>query len=409
MKVNGAGITGWKALAARFSRMGAEAVAKSPFWPYYLALAHACLPVAVWRGATAPHGRQGSLLVVGKEPWVCHLPDRFFSGTPRRERIGRFPVWTLPNRLKRLQQSVDLTIIRASRMTARLFPERDYLRGPEWIDARLRLPTDPTAPLRISKNLRGGDLRVVRRSRLKAFVSHELSDFEEFYDHMHAPFVRNRFGVLGTPKNRESLRAAFQRGGILWVHRDGDRLAGALIENRGQLIVLNSMGTRNGELGLVKEGVFAAVYQYCIEYAREQGCTHVGLGTSRAFLQDGVLRYKRKWGSVFNERPDAVFYMLMCWNRLQGVVADFLSQTSPVFHEAGGLAAAYALDAESPVGSEEVLAARNSMWFEGLNRLYLISSAGWSPGVSAPPDTVLIDALETGGTPFWQNRQASAR
>jgi hypothetical protein len=71
---------------------------------------------------------------------------------------GRYPIWALPGRLKRLRHSVDLTIVRVSPLNAHLFPETDYLHTPEWIASWLPLPEDPKIALRFSKNLRGGDL-----------------------------------------------------------------------------------------------------------------------------------------------------------------------------------------------------------------------------------------------------------
>jgi len=408
MRWSGAEGARWRGLAARLAGKGVDIVARTPLWPYYLALAHSYLPVSLWRGVTNPHGRQGSVLVVGKEPWVCHLPERIFSGTVHRERIGRYPIWALPGRLKRLQRSVDLTIVRASPLNARLFPETDYLHAPEWIGTWLPLPEDPKTPFRFSKNLRGGDIRVIRRSRLKAIVSQKESDLNEFYRHMYIPFVRNRFGVQGLPYSRRAMLSRFLRGGILWVHRDGERLSGALLERNGKRVMLRALGTADGDLGLVRQGVLAAVYHFSIEAARQWGCTEIGLGMSRALLQDGVLRYKHKWGGSLEKGRHSNFEVLMGWNRIQGVAGDFLSHTSPVFCEPGGYAAVHALDTGRPAGTEDALLARKSLWIRGLNRLYLLGPAGWEPGVTVPPDTVLIDGLNHVGVRFLQGRESEA-
>jgi hypothetical protein len=371
-------------------------------WPYYLAMAHSWLPVVLWRGAASPSGRQASMLVAGKSPWVDHIPMRFFEGSIRREKICRSPVWRLPDRLRQLGRSADMTVVRVSRLTAPLFMEMGYLHAAEWIDAELVLPEDPKAPMPISRNLRGGDLRIIRRNRLEAAISHDLSDFDYFYHRMYVPFTRNRFGELGVVKSYRFFRACFRRGALIWVTREGQRLAAAILDQHDRRLILRSMATLHGDLSLVKLGTLAAVYQFCFAYARQQRCTVVGLGTSRALLQDGVLRYKRKWGAKFLEPSGSSFGLFLGWQRLQGVVADFLSHTSPIFKQPDGLAAMLALSAPTPVNSEDVLAARDAYWIKGLKRIYLVAPAGWEPGAAAPHGIVLVDARNPGKSPFPQ-------
>ncbi len=75
-------------MAAGLAGKGSGIVAETPLWPYYLALADSYLPVAIWQGVTSPHGRRDSVLVVEREPWICHLPERIFSGAVQRERMA---------------------------------------------------------------------------------------------------------------------------------------------------------------------------------------------------------------------------------------------------------------------------------------------------------------------------------
>ena len=56
------------------------------------------------------------------------------------------------------------------------------------------------------------------------------------------------------------------------------------------------MGLCQGDPGLLREGVYSAVFSLVFEWAREQGYTHVDAGRTSSFMSDGVQHFKRKWG-----------------------------------------------------------------------------------------------------------------
>jgi hypothetical protein len=151
------------------------------------------------------------LLVVGEEPWVHYLPERFFADVPHKELISHTTVWRLPALLEKLQSSADLAVMRVDRVSARAFFSRSYLSVPQWIGASLQVPADPAVLARASTNLRE-DMRRVRHHRLQTVVSYDAADFEAFYRTMYVPFTRNRYGTLAWVSARQPMqRARFAR------------------------------------------------------------------------------------------------------------------------------------------------------------------------------------------------------
>jgi hypothetical protein len=146
----------------------------------------------------------------------------------------------------------------------------------------------------------------------------------------------------------------------------------------------------------MKKGALAATYFYLITYARQEGCTRIDFGGNRPSLHDGVLRYKRKWGVALSEKSDIPYDHLVRWNRLDGVVADFLSHTSLIFRDRGGLSAISAVDHEGPVPASHAWTVHHCIWIQGLRRLYLVATSGWKPDVGGPPHTCLIDPKSLG-------------
>lgn len=391
----------WKALTERVIGTRTATLVIERLFPYFLAVAHSYLPVTILRGSTRPHGRPGALLVAGKQPWADYLPDLFFAEKPQREELGSFPIWNLAPKLAQLQSSVDLTVIRVSKMSAQLFFDKGFLHVPEWISAWLTVPEEPRELFHASESVRS-DLRKMRGNQLEPAFSHEESDFDEFYWQMYLPHIHARHGKFAYGANRYRLRRQFRQGGILWVYQAGKRLAGAVLEHQQLLLKGVAMGTAHGESALMKQGVLAAVYYFGIEYAHQQSCTLISLGRSRALLRNGILRYKRKWGAAFAEDPNNHFELLLRWDRFNGVVADFLSHISPVFHEPGGISAIHVLNSDRPATPADAQNIHKSLWINGLYRLYLVSTAGWEPKAKSPPNTILMNVPEAGKLLSWQ-------
>ena len=68
---------------------------------------------------------------------------------------------------------------------------------------------------------------------------------------------------------------------------------------------------------LLKKGLGAASYYFLILWAKENSIKQIDFGTSRAFLNDGVSRFKRKWGTTIKKTKSitpSVFAFKACNN-----------------------------------------------------------------------------------------------
>jgi len=344
------------------------------------------IPVARLRGPARPSGQEAVLLVAGAEPWVDYLPRRFFAEPPKRESIGRASIWSLPGLLRRLRSSADLTIARVDRLSKRMFFGGDYLHVPEWIGADLAIPENLPALFRSNTSLHG-DMRRMRRQRLQPSISHLMADFDLFYDTMYAPYARARYEDLSMIGPKHRWRHWFRRGGVLFVERDGERLAGLLFTRYKDTFYFSIVGTRDGQWAPVKQGALAALKFFAIQHAQDMGCNRIGYGNSRSVLQDGVLRFKSKWRVRFYPNPFPLFELMVYWNRLEGVVADFFSHTSLIFMENGGLAAIHATAGDRPPEPADYKA----LWINGLSRLFLVGRGAWPSGMEESPRITFLN------------------
>jgi hypothetical protein len=327
--------------------------------------------------------------------------NRFFDCEPRCESLNKVPLWNLDQTLKRLQTSADLAIACIDRLSARLFFSSDYLVVPEWTGSILMLPEDPLRKNRSSHSLKE-DLRIVRRNNLKADFTRATSDFESFYHTMYVPFMMKRHGEQAVVRSIDQLRRRFYQGGLLWVLRGEQPIAGAVLQLNRHALRLLVLGTKNGDWAPVKSGALAALYLFTINQAKELGCKLVDLGGFRPCLNDGLLHYKRKWGVRVTDNNEVYHDFLVRWNRFSEPVTSFLRNTPLIFRDKSGLSAVRIIDSAKPGEQADAWKVHDSDWIPGLQRLYLLATAGWKPGIGRPPQTYLVDA--NAATKLWKTK-----
>lgn len=338
-------------------------------WTSWLApLGDAVVGLTMLRGTSRRDGHPLAMLVAGSQHRVQWIVDRCFSAPPSREGLGHVPAWRLVRTLRRLRDSADVTVARVSSFTAaRLGFGDDYLPVPDWIGMRLDAPFDLAAIARRSHSV-ADDLRRGRNAGWSAEVSRHSADFDAFYRDMYVPFMRNRHQAEGYVRSARRLRRAFRRGGLLWIRRDGERTAGLLFEHRHDVLAAVVLGVAGGELRWLKAGAIGAIYAEAIEYARHHGFRAIDLRGSRPSLEDGLTRYKRKWGAAIYDRADVPWTTLVRWERMSPAVVELLTDTPLVFRESGGLSAvAVAHDDEDPA------IACKRLGVPGLRRMFVLT------------------------------------
>ncbi|MBV8891769.1 MAG: hypothetical protein JO266_07340 [Acidobacteria bacterium] len=296
--------------------------------------------------------------------------------------------------LQKMERDFDLVLARVDKVAARSFFASGYLRTPELIDTGRVLPDNPASLLRASESLTR-DVRVARQNGLATSVSGLLDDFEEFYRSMYIPFTRARHGTAARLRNAISLRNCFRRGGLIWLTRDHERLAGLVFELTGDTLRTSAYGTRDGYAGLTKKGVATALYFHAIRYAIEHGRRFLDLGGCRACLNDGVLLYKRKWGVRVRPKTANQFYTLIRWASWNSAVATFLADLPLLHHEGSRLTAITAIAAEQAATQSDVNGIHRALHISGVDEFVIVNSCGWATDIVPPPSTVLI-----GGSPL---------
>jgi hypothetical protein len=262
---------------------------------------------------------------------------------------------------------------------------------PEWVGALAPVPPDAAAFCRASKSLAHNLTRMLRAG-FRGVVSHAAEDFEQFYDRVYGPFLRRRHGAEVVLSNRARLRRCFRQGGLVWALRGDEHVAGILFRVRGRTLDFVVLGTMDGALAPVDEGVILALDVFLTDHARALGCTVVDFGGSRPSPSDGLLVYKARWDARVVANRTTFYDLGLWWERWTPALRAFLHRNPLLLRDGEGLAALWhGATAADLKGARLVL--------RSLERVYVVDGTGGAPLPEGAPPIVSID---TAATPTWR-------
>jgi hypothetical protein len=178
----------------------------------------------------------------------------------------------------------------------------------------------------------------------------------------------------------------------MWALRDGERVAGLLFRTRGRILDLVVLGTAEGALAPVQEGVIFALDLFLFDHARTLGLTGVDFGGSRPSPRDGLLLYKARWGASLAPNRTSFYDLHLAWDRLGPALLAFLARTPLIFRQADGLAALWGPDTPASVRATRPV-------LQSLRRLYLVGGAASAAHADGDIPIVRIDPV---AQPQWR-------
>jgi hypothetical protein len=154
------------------------------------------------------------------------------------------------------------------------------------------------AIVRASRSGRKGRKNDVRRARgFEPRVGRGAAEVRRFLNEWYLPFASARWGAGFASLGRDFMRQAERFCEVLWILRDGERVAGVLLEPQGRTLRSLALGVRDER---ERPHAFSAVQVFTLEHAVASGYTRLRLGGSRPVLSDPPLRFKLKWGGTLD-------------------------------------------------------------------------------------------------------------
>lgn len=296
----------------------------------------------VIEGAERSGGEPLTIAYAGTPDLKDTLVKRAFAPGARERSLGTIPIWLSSRAIARLAPRADLVARRVPAHYEGLPRGEAFARLPAWVGMKIDL-TDPECAAKGREKLAR-----LRARAWKAGFAFEIATgeaaFVEFFDLLHAPYVRLRHGDGAALESREETLDGLRRGALslLSVRRGGEAVAAGTVEFDGAAARFRHLGVRDGNPALLKEGAGDAVYSFVMDEARARGCRTLHLGRSRPFARDGVLEYKRMLGAfLFKDEYSSRGSLELAASRWSGGLRDFLADNPLIAEEPDGRRALY--------------------------------------------------------------------
>jgi hypothetical protein len=250
-------------------------------------------------------GGRIELLGIGRSKLIDPLFARLFGDLPVPRPEGRQLTWS-PGNLA--QVDADMVVAEVHRWMAPRFRRAGWLILPSSVRWHGDLASVP--PAEPSRSLLA-NLAKIRRHGFSLVQASGPDDWAEFYEAMVEPQARARHGSRVWLPSHAFRRQITRSGTLHLVIENGVRVAGACTISHGDMLWLPLMGVREGDRDLLQRGASVAALALPLEWARAQGYRRFDLGRTGPFVNDGLHRYKRKWGFV--PVPDPLSHVTAVW------------------------------------------------------------------------------------------------
>lgn len=242
------------------------------------------------------------ILYVGRRKNLSYLLSMLFDEYSIRESI-QSTLLTFRRHMRRMSAQADVEIVDIGWPYHGLVNRRGtYLELPDWVSMAVDLQDSwENVVDNFRHTARNNDLRLIRRNAYRCASSRDRETIERFYSDMYLPFVESRHAADAIVTARRIILRRAQQGSLLQVLKGDDIVAAGVVYPEGDVLYFLWMGMPRRYIDNPPEAAVSALYFYGLRHAFCQGLRAVDFMGSRAFLADGALRFKRKWGALIDD------------------------------------------------------------------------------------------------------------
>jgi hypothetical protein len=301
-----------------------------------------------------------------------------FDNAAHESDLGQVPLREVFRANRDLEKDCSLVVVETNQSHYAWLNTGNWFFIPIWAIGKIELPV---AEKFLKSSSVKRDLRAVRQRGYEYEIVPGEEAFKDFYHNMHVPQISKNYGDEGMLDSYAEKRSRWEECDLLLVKKKNqpDRhIAGMLILYDPAEPRLWSLGVRKGHF---QNGLMPALYHFSFQHLMAKGFLRVNTGASRAFLRDGVLKFKRKMSQTITD---------FTWKGLALKIISFTPatknflQNNPFIFQAGG-AWHGAVFVDSTPSSENLRQIFKSDFHPGLAKLVVYSFA---EDASAGPDPI---------------------
>ena len=234
------------------------------------------------------------VLYVGTHREQNYFIKTTFDNSYHKEHLGKKFFWNIYYILYKNKYRCSMAVIEGTFIEKHIYRLTEEFFVPFWTYTAFDLPLVAT------KKSAKDDIRRIKKNKLEYIVTKNPKMIDDFYFDMHKPMVQTRHDAGAYDFLYDEVKETMQKKGneLLLVRKEDVFISGGLMKGSEEIPEL----WKNGILDLKywDEGAIAATYIYACEYFTKKGYKKISFGLVRGFLNDGLLKYKKKWNMTLS-------------------------------------------------------------------------------------------------------------
>jgi len=236
-----------------------------------------------------------SIVYAGTEINKNYFAKMAYANSFSENYLGRVWLWKVFKVVKEKGYNCSLMLVAVDKPVCTLFRNRACFNIPFWVSNLADISGDYSF-LAKNRSLKS-DITKITNNKLSFEITQDRSQFDNFYYNMYRPYVSQRYGDGAIISEYDYVRNEFKNNELLLIKKENQYVAGALLVYEKERLGPVYLGVKDGNFDYVKDGAIGAIFYFTIHRFKEKGYKQVDFGGSRAFLKDGVLRYKKRRGA----------------------------------------------------------------------------------------------------------------
>lgn len=256
------------------------------------------------RGKERYSGFPLTVLFIGNQKPFLFLEEILFMQVFTRESIGKIIIGeNIIQKLKKFSIVCDAVFIKCDVFYTFYWRKKNFMIIPEWISMTLDISDSSEMVYKKLTDSAKDDIRKIKKYGFTYEFSEDIDKLQFFYKKMYLPYIYKRYGSSAYCVTYFAMRLLFERDNkLMLIKHKGEYLAGSMFSVRNNKITATYTGIKDGNIKYLKQGVGAASYYFLIHWAKQKGFKILNFGTCRPFLNEGVFRYKSKWGATMTKQ-----------------------------------------------------------------------------------------------------------
>ncbi|GIL20018.1 MAG: hypothetical protein BroJett041_11320 [Candidatus Jettenia caeni] len=301
-----------------------------------------------------------------------------FDSSCNEINMGKIRRGNLPKIINKKYQDYFLRILEVNNTSHRVSDAEKGFLIPCWISQEADISVD-TATLRKYE-------KQINKWNLQFEMTNERYQFDKFYNTMHLPYITKVYGNGAFLMPYENMKKNLKKCDLLLIKKDNEHIGGNLIIYEKDVPRLWSLGIKDGNTDYLKTGVTIAIDYFAIKYLKQKGYKKLNFGGTRAFLHDGVLQYKKRWGLQIVGSSKMGFLIQPLTKSVN--VKNFFLRNPFIYIEEDKLNGAVFIESDQLCSQEDLKKIYKNYYVKGLSKLniYLFGDNERNTGEIIPPE-----------------------